>query len=111
MAAPSAEKRPSPAPDPLSPQRSHGCTNLLSGARYDFKHMEQLIRKDSAPKNFRAAVDDAEPKNMTLYTLKHPAASRMIRAGGRYRHSLRAARSRRHQDDDDILSQLSRHEA
>jgi len=43
--------------------------------------MEQLIRKDSAPKNFRAVVDDTEPKNVTLYTLKHTAASRMIRAG------------------------------
>jgi integrase len=36
---------------------------------------------NSAPKSFRAAVKKAKLKNMTLYTLKHTAVSRMIRAG------------------------------
>jgi integrase len=41
----------------------------------------KVFEMNSAPKSFRAAVDDAELKNVTLYTLKHTAASRMIRAG------------------------------
>jgi site-specific recombinase XerD len=35
----------------------------------------------SAPKCFRAAVDEAKLKNVTIYTLKHTAASCMVRAG------------------------------
>ena len=41
----------------------------------------KVFEMNSAPKSFRAAVHDAELKNVTLYTLKHTAASRMIRAG------------------------------
>jgi site-specific recombinase XerD len=36
---------------------------------------------NSVPKCFRAAVTAAKLKNVTIYTLKHTAASRMIRAG------------------------------
>lgn len=41
----------------------------------------KVFPMDSAPKSFRAAVEGAKLKNVTLYTLKHTAASRMIRAG------------------------------
>lgn len=36
---------------------------------------------NSAPKSFRAAVTSAKLKDVDLYTLKHTAASRMVRAG------------------------------
>jgi len=41
----------------------------------------KVFRWASTPKCFRVAVDDAQLKNVRLYTMRHTAASRMIRAG------------------------------
>jgi integrase len=41
----------------------------------------KVFPMNTAPKSFKAAVKGAELKNVTLYTLKHTAASRMIKAG------------------------------
>jgi integrase len=61
---------------PLSPELLQMFRELHKDATTD-----KVFPWVSVPKGFREAVTRAGLKNVTLYTLKHTAASRMIRAG------------------------------